>query len=380
MKNILFILLWVTYLLYFFISQESSIFKIFFQHIEYGEIFLSYINAFIAYFTTLWAIGICNNYLQKFFENLKTHKDTEFREVFWSLLIKFIGIIKYIAALYALFSFAYTPEYINAWVDKISSILVLIILLFFLTSFINTIFEKELLFKSKLKAVSRNLLPVINKVIIIFIWIVGIITIIWNLWYNVSALVAGAGIGWLAVALAAQKSLTNVFWAITILLNKPFKIGDYISINWQIGTVKDIGLSYLTMIHQQGHQVMIPNEMIITTFIENFSVRDNRRTDFSIGLVYGTSLEQMKKAVEIIENILAKYVEENTISNFRVNFDMFWDFSLNINATYFSLINDPIAEYYKQKEQINLQIKQQFADADLSMAFPTRELIIKKEL
>jgi small-conductance mechanosensitive channel len=127
------------------------------------------------------------------------------------------------------------------------------------------------------------------------------------------------------------------------------------------------------------HQVMIPNETIISTSIENYSVRTNRRTDFSIWVVYGTSQDKMQEWVKIIEDILEKYVEDNTISSYRVNFDMFWDFSLNINATYFSLVNKSYKEYIKQKEEINLSIKSQFEKAWLDMAFPTQELIIKKE-
>jgi MscS family membrane protein len=127
------------------------------------------------------------------------------------------------------------------------------------------------------------------------------------------------------------------------------------------------------------HQVMIPNETIISTSIENYTVRSNRRTDFSIWVVYGTTQEKMQEWVKIIEDILEKYVEDKTVSSYRVNFDMFWDFSLNINATYFSLLNKSYKEYIKQKEEINLEIKDRFEKAWLDMAFPTQELILKKE-
>ena len=162
-------------------------------------------------------------------------------------------------------------------------------------------------------------------------------------------------------------------------LNKPFIVWDYVSINWVTWTVKDIWLSYLTIIDKMWHQVMIPNEVIISNNVENFTVRENRRTDFSIWVVYGTSLEKMNEGVNIIENILQKHLEEWTIASYRVNFEMFAEFSLNIQATYFSLINDSVVLYLKQKENINLEIKDKFKEAWLEMAFPTRELIIRKE-
>jgi MscS family membrane protein len=126
------------------------------------------------------------------------------------------------------------------------------------------------------------------------------------------------------------------------------------------------------------HQVMIPNEAIISNNIENYSVRKNRRVDFNIWLVYTTTIKQMEKWIKIIEDILNSYVELKTVSEFRVNFEQFWDFSLNIIVTYYSLINSNYNKFLKQKEKINLEIKKQLTQANLEIAFPTQELIIKK--
>jgi len=223
---------------------------------------------------------------------------------------------------------------------------------------------------------SIHLSSIIKKILLVFLWIVWWITIISNLWYDVSALIAWAWIGWLALALWAQKSLTNVFWAITIVLNKPFIIWDFVKIENTIWVVKDIWISYLTLVDKAGHQVMIPNEAIMTSFVENYSIRDNRRTDFIIGLEYNTSQEMLKKSVEIIETNLQKYVEEKTVEKYRVNFDNFWEYSLDINVTYFSLVEE-YPEYLKQKEQINLEINNLLKKESINIAFPTRHLIIE---
>lgn len=227
-----------------------------------------------------------------------------------------------------------------------------------------------------MKSMSKALLPFVRKTIIALVWIVGIITVVSNLWYNVSALIAGAGVWGIAVALAAQKSVANIFGAITILMNKPFTIGDYVTVNGHTGTVKDIGLSYITLVHRSGHNVMIPNENIISSSIENESRRKYRRADFAIGLIYDTTLTQMQKWVTIIEGILEAYVEEKKLQSYRVNFEAFGDFSLNINITYFSATFN-YTEFVKEKEEINLEIKKQFGKAKLEMAFPTQEMIIK---
>ncbi|MDQ7022992.1 MAG: mechanosensitive ion channel family protein [Candidatus Gracilibacteria bacterium] len=192
-------------------------------------------------------------------------------------------------------------------------------------------------------------------------------------------MITGAGIGGLAVALAAQKTLSNVFGAITVLLTKPFKIGDYVRIDGQVGTIKEMGISHLTMVDKEGYFVLIPNEKLISNNIENLTKRETRRTEFSIGIEYSTTLLKIKKAVEIIENILEKHVTLEEIASYRVNFDSFGDFSLNIRGTYFSIINDDYYSYIKQKEVINLEIKSEFEKAKISMAFPTQEIIIIKK-
>ena len=122
---------------------------------------------------------------------------------------------------------------------------------------------------------------------------------------------------------------------------------------------------------------MMPNENIITSSIANFSVRENRRVDFTIGVIYDTTLDKMKQGVDIIYKILEKHTADGTISDdTRVNFETFNAFSLDINVTYFSLVG-PLKDFIKLKEEINLEIKESFTDAGIEMAFPTQEMIIK---
>lgn len=378
LRSYLYVLLGTLYFSFYFLYPSHYIFMYAKNVMLYWDLVLSYFNAVFWMITVLWFSNLFIKLIQKLLKKFTNNTETELDDILSDFFIRFLDLVKYIWAIYVLFYLAITPEYIDLIVSKSTSVLIIFIFLSLTTSFINIVFQKELILKSKLKAVSRTLLPFINKIIVIFIWVIWIISIIWNLWYDVSALIAWAWIWGLAVALAAQKSLTNVFGAITILLNKPFKIWDYVNVNWHIWTVRDIWLSYLTITDKMWHQVMIPNETIISTSVENYSVRSNRRTDFGIWVVYGTSEDKMKQWVKIIEDILETYVVDETISSYRVNFDMFWDFSLNINATYFSLINKSYKEYIKQKEEINLSIKSQFESAWLDMAFPTQELIIKK--
>lgn len=366
MKNYFYIIVWIIYFS-FYLSQKDNYLL---QYISWNIELFSYVNAFFWVITTIWIIWVFDIKIDKILlKNKESH--------FVSTIDKMMFIFKYIFSFYVAFYLAILPLDFRSFISKVFFILVVFLLLFILTDFINVFFKTELK-KSKLVHISKHLFPFLSKLIIVFIWIIWIITVVSNLGYNVSALIAWAWIWWIAVALAAQKSLTNIFWAITILLNKPFKIWDMIILSWTTWIVRDIWLTYLTLTDRLWHQVMIPNEAILTWKIENLSIRENRRTEFKIWVIYWTTLDKVREWVKIIEDILQKYVEQKTVSEYRVNFDMFWSFSLDINITYFSLINNDLMSYLKQKEEINLEIKKEFAEAKIEVAFPTQELIIKK--
>ncbi|MDQ7009779.1 MAG: mechanosensitive ion channel family protein [Candidatus Gracilibacteria bacterium] len=378
-KNYIFLLLGIIYFWYYFSPKYIELFDYIKSNIPYGEIILEYSNAIMAFFLILGLIGILNRISNIIFNKVAEKTNNDIDNVFVDYLNRFVKTNKYFIGFYVFFSFLTIPDNYQLYINKFFYITFLIIFIYYITTFINVTFESVLIKRTKFKSLNKSLLSFIKKIIIVATWIIGIITILSNLGYNVTALITGAGIGGLAVALAAQKTLSNVFGAITVLLTKPFKIGDYVRIDGQVGTIKEMGISHLTMVDKEGYFVLIPNEKLISNNIENLTKRETRRTEFSIGIEYSTTLLKIKKAVEIIENILEKHVTLEEIASYRVNFDSFGDFSLNIRGTYFSIINDDYYSYIKQKEVINLEIKSEFEKAKISMAFPTQEIIIIKK-
>jgi len=377
LRHLMYIGIWILYFyfVYFLIGTQKIL--TYGNSIFLTEFALGVTSWIICFFTVLWLLGILERALYSIARVFTKKTQGEFDDLVVDIVFSTLHVAKYLAAFYLGWKFITVPESYNVFVEQTSSIALLVIALLFITKLINLTFTQKLIDQSKMKAMSKTLMPFVRKTIIALVWIVGIITIISNLWYDVTALIAGAWVWGIAVALAAQKSIANIFGAITILMNKPFVLGDYVTINGHTGTVKDIGLSYITLTDREGHSVMIPNENIISSSIENQTRRNYRRADFSIGLIYDTTLKQMEKWVQIIENILEKYVEEKKLQSYRVNFEAFGDFSLNIFVTYFSATNN-YSDFVKEKEWINLEIKKEFAKAKLEMAFPTSEMIIKK--
>jgi len=375
MKNYIYLILWIIYFTFFFLYKENYIFVFIKDNINYWEIILSYFNAIVWMMTSLWIIGIFVKQLEKILNKIFLKTKNKYDDILWIFIINFIKISKYILVIYIWINLIIIPESLRLITNKLFDVSFMIAFLILINGLIKNIFN--ILGKNwKFTGLSKQVFPMVSKIIVVFIWIIWWITIIWNLWYNIWALITWAWVWWLAIALAAQKSVANIFWAISVIINRPFKVWDLISINWHTWTVKEIWLTYLTLRDKTGYKILVPNENIISSSVENQSIRDNRRTDFSIWVTYDTTLLKMKKWVSIIEIILEKYVKDWTISNYRVNFDSFWDFSLNINSTYFSLINEDYTGYLKQKESINLEIKSLFEKENINMAFPTQEVLL----
>lgn len=355
---------------YFNIQLEVTKFAIYVEYLFW---------IFLAWFI-FWLVSIFQDKITPYLTKASAKTKNKIDDIIIDFVVNLINATKIILSLYiwtGALPLSLELKILSSKVFYVSLVIVWIVLG---TSLIN-IFFKQVLLKSKRTdklGLSKQLYPFLNKVLVIFLWVVWGITIMSNLWYDVTALIAWAGIWWLAFALAAQKSIANIFGAVTIILNKPFGIGDFISIAGLQWTVKDIWITYLTLIDKWGHSIFIPNEQIISNPVENFTKRENRRVDFSIWLIYDTTLEQLKEWVTIIENILEKYVKDEKISSYRVNFDNFGAFSLNVNATYFS--NElSLTPFLKEKEEINIEVKVAFEKAWLEMAFPTQELIIKNQ-
>lgn len=213
-------------------------------------------------------------------------------------------------------------------------------------------------------------IPLIKKTLRVFFVVIGVILIIQNMGYSVGSLLAGLGIGGLAVALAAQDSLSNFFGSLVVAVDRPFKLGDFVQIGALMGTVEEIGLRSSRLRTPQRTLVTIPNKMMANEVITNFSVMPQRRVDQTIGLTYDTTPEQMEAILGDIRAILKNDpgVHQEFLA---VNFLGYGASSLDISIIYFAA--DPaIVQSFELRERINLAIMRAVLARGLSFAFPTQ--------
>lgn len=223
-----------------------------------------------------------------------------------------------------------------------------------------------------------QLAPLISKALKVTIGIIYILWIIQAFGGNISALLAGLGIGGLAVALALQDTLANLFGSIFIILDRPFRVGDRIVLENTDGIVEEVGLRSTRIRTLDKTLVAIPNKTVANTKIDNITAMPMRKVVQTIGVTYETSADSMEKARDAIRGILDK--DEDIDKEFIVvRFTEFGDSSLNILVIYFTKTAD-YQEFLKVKERVNLGIMRELEALGLSIAFPTRTVYFEGDI
>lgn len=208
----------------------------------------------------------------------------------------------------------------------------------------------------------------------ILLWFTAGILILSNLGVDVSALVAGLGIGGIAIALASQNIIADILSSFSIYFDKPFEIGDFIVLGEDRGWVKKIGLKTTRIESIDGEEIIIANRELTGSRVQNFRRLKKRRIRFTIGVVYGTTYKKLKTIPGLIKEVFKKI---ETAELERVHFVKFDDYSLNFEIAY--LTESPTySAYLDVNQEIQYGIKKAFEEAKLEIAFPTRTIHIEK--
>lgn len=202
------------------------------------------------------------------------------------------------------------------------------------------------------------------------IWLVIALMILDNFGVNITTLVASLGIGGIAVALALQNILGDLFSSLSIVLDKPFVVGDFISVDGVAGTVEYVGLKTTRVRSLGGEQVVFSNSDMLKTRIHNYKRMQTRRIAFSIGVTYQTTNEQLRALPGLIRAI----VEKQKDAQFdRAHFKAFGESSLDFEIVYIVASSDYQA-YMDIQQAINLDLFACFARESIEFAYPTRTL------
>ena len=221
----------------------------------------------------------------------------------------------------------------------------------------------------------EQIFPIIRKTLKAFVVVVATLMTLGNIGVNITAAIASLSIGGLAVGLAAQDTLANLFGAVAILLDKPFRIGDRITLDNVDGTVETIGLRSTRVRNLDGHLVTIPNKTMGNATLTNITSRPNIKTVMNIGITYDTPAEKVRRALALLEEI---YKAHPKTSDLLVSFNKFADSALNIQVVHWWNSTD-MKEYLAGMQEINLAIKERFDAEGISFAFPSQTVYLKQD-
>ncbi|MFH1650164.1 MAG: mechanosensitive ion channel family protein [Candidatus Woesearchaeota archaeon] len=269
-------------------------------------------------------------------------------------------------------------------VDQVINSILMIVLIFYAIRATGKIVDHVAERAAKRRAKESNLVydkvakdPIVN-VLSLFVkgilWAVGVVWLLANMGFNVASLLAGLGIGGLAIAFALQKVLEDIFASFSIYFDKPFEIGDYIVIGTDMGTVEKIGIKTTRIRTLQGQQLVVSNRELTESRVNNFKKMDRRRIVWNFGVEYSTPVQKLEKILKIVDDIFKK----NKMATLdRVHFKEFGDFSLNFEVVYF-VESKEYKKYMDTQQDVNFELARRFQKEKIEFAFPTQTIHVKK--
>ncbi len=220
----------------------------------------------------------------------------------------------------------------------------------------------------------RNAMSLIRTLLILVLAAIAVLMLLDNLGFDITTLIAGLGIGGIAVGLAAQGIVRDVFGSLSIVLDRPFVIGDFIVFGDMMGTVERVGLQTTRIRSLSGEQIVVANNDLLSSRIRNYKRMAERRVVFSVGVTYQTTPEQLER----IPSIIRDAVGTQMMARFdRSHFKGYGDSALDFETVYYVLSAD-YAEYMDIQQAINMAVFRAFAEAGIDFAYPTRTLHIEQ--
>ncbi len=322
---------------------------------------------------------IASYFSKNVFKKIAEKTKTKFDDILVSIMEKPLPFMLIITIIFFEIGFRYltvSSSFQNI-ITKIVFLLYVFCIAWFLAKFILGIIDEyitKIAKKTKTKY-DDQLVPLLKTLTNIVIVAFAGVLVLSNFGYDVGALLAGLGIGGIAVALAAKDALENLISGVVLFGEKNFNIGDFVEINGEVGTVKAVGLRSAQIQKTNGTLMIMPNSKIAGSTISNISYRSSKRIDTTLGLTYSTSTAKLNKAKAIVKEILKN--NKNILPDFYIRFDEFNSYSLDVKVTYY--INElNWGKYIQIKDKINTEIKTRFEKEKIEFAFPTQTIELKK--
>lgn len=339
------------------------------KQVFWGNTTLSYlicIGIILAGFLVLKVLGrLVLSRLKKYFQKTKTNADDLALNLFKNSILPacYAGLIYF-----AVSTLNLHPEF-----EKILHVAIAVVLVYFgvriIITSINFLLGFYLQKQNRLQA--KEGLKGVMIMVKVTLWIFGIVFLLGNLGYDIKTLLAGLGIGGIAIALAAQSILSDVFAYFAILFDRPFDVGEFLIIGDELGTVTRIGVKTTRIQSLWGEELSYSNKNMLNTWIHNYSRMERRRAVFGLNVSYDTPAERLEQIPGEVKKIISA---QDKVLVDRVHFFEFREYYLYFECVYYSL-ESGYNEYRDKQQKINLAICRKFEQMGVKFAFSTNRSI-----
>jgi small-conductance mechanosensitive channel len=345
------------------------------QYLNLGQ-FVSETVAFAIILATAiiiaWAgHAVFKKYLLKWASRTKTNLDDEIlrnvRAPIFLLAILF-GVYYGLEGFSSLQAYAQTLAY----AFTVSEILVVTFVIIRIANVLISWYGEES--QKRGRKVSSHILFILKKAVQAVVLIFALLAVLFVFHVELSGVVVGLGVGGIAIALAVQNLLSDAFSAFSIFFDRPFEIGDFVTVDGYSGTVMHIGMKSTRIQLLQGEELVMSNKELTSNAVRNFKKLQKRRILFTVKVTYDTSVEKLKKIPEVIDKVI-KDVDLATLD--RVHFREFGDFSLDFEIVYYIETGD-YTKYMDIQQKINYGILEEFEKEGIKMAYPTQQIVLCK--
>lgn len=355
-----------------FINNLESAYP-FFGYEIFGNSVFGWLKALVIFILAMVVLKLVQVIVVSRLRKLFLKTKTQFDDIIINALDAIYWPFYLFAAIYFAIQFISVPEVVKKWSYFIFLAIVMYYAVKFLAQLID--FGAKMIIKKKEGAQDDGIIKFLSSFAKVILWLGAVVLILSNLGFDVTSMIAGLGIGGIAIALALQNILGDLFSSLAIYFDKPFRVGDFIAVGDQVGTVTKVGIKTTRVQVPQGEELVIANSELTKTQVRNFGIMKRRRNLQQIGVTYDTPAEKLKKIPGMIKEIID--VEETTEYD-RVHFKSFGDSALIFEVVYYVLSGE-YKDYMDTQEKINLAIVEKFNAEKIEFAFPTQTVYVKKD-
>ena len=326
------------------------------------------LTAIVVARTVYWVI---EKYVKKITEKTKTKID----DILINTIEKPMVVASGLAGVWFGVNYLTFSESVDHWINSFFTVLITLVGAWLVTRLFDSLVDEYLapILANTETDLDDVLLPIVRRGVKVMIWVMAVIMALDNAGYDITTVLAGLGVGGLALALAAQDSAKNIFGVFTIFTDTPFKVGERIKAGGHDGTVTEIGLRSTKLKTLAGRTVVIPNAEFSDGAVENISSEPARKVALNLGLTYDMNDKKVDQAMQILRDLAAEN-EEAIQDNISVGFNAFGDFALNVVFIYYIKKG---ADILGTQTKMNLEILKRFNKGKIELAFPTQTILTK---